>query len=361
MVDRRSSAILNNNGDDQQRQQHQRTECCVFGKNNSFETNTMGGTIAVEIRPGRGRCAIYRGSRPVQPGEVVLANVPIATRIVARRGGGGGGALTNKPHYCAYCCAGVTKNNPTVDGTVLFKRCGRCQRNIYYCSRRCQKQDWTIGRHKFECDLLRSKRWQHLFFEEEEDVDDDDDGGRHTTSNNERYPRSNFHPAEREQALDDICLLVRTILYVHHKDHVRCKNITAATRTNSRMTNVNKNKNQDNPATIITREGNVPLLQCGKMHWDSMCHDVDIFDNNNSATVRYRTKIAKEVCWAIQYVVEQQQASTSTSNTTLLLIDHIDEQYVLTSMRKFHANNFSLYNDLIVEYGKHKMYLGRIG
>ncbi|KLO18004.1 hypothetical protein SCHPADRAFT_142886 [Schizopora paradoxa] len=66
--------------------------------------------------------------------------------------------LTSKDHQINICASCKTK-----DQTIPFKRCTRCQAEVY-CSVECQQRDWNYGGHKTFCNRIKT-------YKEETDLD----------------------------------------------------------------------------------------------------------------------------------------------------------------------------------------------
>lgn len=96
----------------------------------------MSAATEISRRPGRGRCLF--AARDFAVGDLVLEVQPLS-------------AVLGDEHVrlrCARCFALLSDNG----GSGRGSRCAGCK-NIWYCSRKCQKMDWV--EHKIEC-----KAWQ---------------------------------------------------------------------------------------------------------------------------------------------------------------------------------------------------------
>ena len=49
------------------------------------------------------------------------------------------------------------KNNKIL---IKFKKCSHC-RIMIYCSRKCQKYDWSVGKHRLQCKKLKTFKYGH--------------------------------------------------------------------------------------------------------------------------------------------------------------------------------------------------------
>jgi len=95
----------------------------------------------IEEREGRGRCCIAATRSTIDAGTLLLRAEPVAA--VLR----GAAARSGRCHRCWRAADEA--------GVPALSRCSGC-RHAWYCSTKCQQQDWLAGEHKTECAALKA-------------------------------------------------------------------------------------------------------------------------------------------------------------------------------------------------------------
>ncbi len=209
--------------------------------------------------------------RKLRAGEVILRNAPTAHTLLS----------AHQQERCARCLS--TSRRDDASKTSLL-RCGGCKK-IWYCSRECQKQDFSF--HKFEC-----KQSLLLFSSNLSD----------TTSSH--------------GSIDNARLLLRNFIVL----------------------NVPKND-----TTIVTNcrleaDGNV--VSCGSKHFENLLP--------YSQNLPLDSQEKRDIQCAAQALWNQRKAVNSKASSTNLIqsLSQLEDQ-LETDLRRFRANNFGVTDSMV--------------